>query len=455
MLKILYRGVEMKKSLTKLLGISLLAVAMTASILPIRVNATEITEESSSFIEAEKKSEAFEFQEPEDVQIDNLTLDKEQNNYPVVLVHGFLGWGRDEVAGFKYWGGTTDLQEKMRDSGYEVYTATVGPISSNWDRACELYAYIVGGTVDYGEAHSSKYGHDRYGRTYPGLYNKVSDANKIHLVGHSMGGQTVRTITQLLSEGSEEEKNYNQNDLSPLFEGGHDWIRSVTTIATPNDGTTAADANPIVDMVSPVLGVLGSATGHNSLIQNVFDFKLDQWGLTKRDNESQFSYLERVLNSSIWSKSKDNACYDLTTYGAQELNQWVKAQPNIYYFSWTACATKESFLTGYQIPQPGVMNPTFYKNALTMGKYTRHESGKPIIDKKWWPNDGYVNCISENGPKLGSNDVIVDFHGTPEIGTWNAMPTLINVDHEDIIGRFANVKGWYLNLCKQLSSLPQ
>ena len=204
MLKILYRGVEMKKSLTKLLGISLLAVAMTASILPIRVNATEITEESSSFIEAEKRSEAFEFQEPEDVQIDNLTLDKEQNNYPVVLVHGFLGWGRDEVAGFKYWGGTTDLQEKMRDSGYEVYTATVGPISSNWDRACELYAYIVGGTVDYGEAHSSKYGHDRYGRTYPGLYKKVSDANKIHLVGHSMGGQTVRTITQLLSEGSEE-----------------------------------------------------------------------------------------------------------------------------------------------------------------------------------------------------------------------------------------------------------
>lgn len=55
------------------------------------------------------------------------------NNYPIVLVRG-----------------------------YEVYTATVGPIVSNWDRACELYAYIKGGRVDYGKIHSEKYGHSRY-----------------------------------------------------------------------------------------------------------------------------------------------------------------------------------------------------------------------------------------------------------------------------------------------------
>src|SRR5210317_632181 len=32
------------------------------------------------------------------------------NRYPIVLLHGFTGWGRDEMAGFKYWGGITDLQ---------------------------------------------------------------------------------------------------------------------------------------------------------------------------------------------------------------------------------------------------------------------------------------------------------------------------------------------------------
>ncbi|ACD51115.1 lipase [Clostridium botulinum] len=444
----------MKKSLTKILGISLLAAAMTVTSFPTSVNAAGITEDSSSILT--ESVQAIEAEEPiESPDTFNLESASQSNDYPVVLVHGFMGWGRDEVAGFKYWGGAIDLQEKMRDQGYEVYTATVAPASSNWDRACELYAYIVGGKVDYGAAHAEKYGHARYGRSYPGLYNKISDKNKIHLVGHSMGGQTVRTITQLLSEGSDEERNYSQNNLSPLFKGGNDWIRSVTTIATPNDGTTAADANPVVDFVSPLFGVLGSATGHNSLIQNVFDFKLDQWGLTKKDNESQLHYLGRVLSSDIWSGTKDIGTYDLTTYGAEELNKWVKAQPNVYYFSWTACGTKESLLTGHSIPQPGVMNLMFYKNTLAMGKYTRNENGKPIINKDWWPNDGYVNCISENGPKLGSDDVIIDYNGNPQIGKWNAMPTLINVDHEDIIGRFANVQGWYLNLCKQLSSLPE
>ena len=124
---------------------------------------------------------------------------EEGNKYPIVLVHGFMGFGRDELLGYKYWGGIVDIQESLRNQGYKTYTATVGPVSSNWDRACELYAYLVGGTVDYGAAHAKKYGHERYGRTFEGIYKDVSDANKIHLIGHSMGGQTVRTLTQLLS----------------------------------------------------------------------------------------------------------------------------------------------------------------------------------------------------------------------------------------------------------------
>ncbi|TYZ66215.1 hypothetical protein PybrP1_011866, partial [[Pythium] brassicae (nom. inval.)] len=61
-----------------------------------------------------------------------------QNKYPIVLVHGFSGWGRDELLGLKYWGGIQgDLQEQLKAQGYTVYTAAVGPFSSNWDRACE------------------------------------------------------------------------------------------------------------------------------------------------------------------------------------------------------------------------------------------------------------------------------------------------------------------------------
>ena len=103
------------------------------------------------------------------------------------------------------WGGIHDIEKKLREKGYKVYTAAVGPVSSNRDRAIELYYQIKGGTVDYGEAHAKKYGHDRYGRTYPGFYPewgeinpKTGKPNKVHLIGHSMGGQTIRTLAQLL-----------------------------------------------------------------------------------------------------------------------------------------------------------------------------------------------------------------------------------------------------------------
>ncbi|WP_105177374.1 esterase/lipase family protein [Clostridium cagae] len=411
----------------------------------------EMLKESKTENEAE--SEIIE-QEP--LQYPDIKGDviEEGNKYPIVLVHGFLGFGRDELLGYKYWGGLVDVQESLRDQGYKTYTATVGPVSSNWDRACELYAYIVGGTVDYGEAHSKKYSHERYGRTFEGLYKDVSDANKIHLIGHSMGGQTVRTLTQLLSEGSEEEKNYNQENISPLFMGGKHWVRSVTTISTPNDGTTLSDLIPAKELISKSIGVLGSINGKDNLSNCLYDFKLDQFGLKKQPGESYISYANRVKDSNIWSETKDIGPYDLSTYGAKELNKWVKAQPDVYYFSWVTKATKKLLITGYAVPQIGPMNPAFYPSATLMGNYTRSYRG-PVIDEDWFDNDGVVNSISQEGPRFGSNDVIKKINGQPKVGQWNVMPTLINTDHMDIVGTFGDVEDWYIDYAEQLSNLPR
>ena len=65
-----------------------------------------------------------------------------QNNYPVVLIHGFLGWGREEMAGYYYWGGRTDLEAELKNEGFEVYTVSIGPISPNWDRSIETFYQI-------------------------------------------------------------------------------------------------------------------------------------------------------------------------------------------------------------------------------------------------------------------------------------------------------------------------
>ena len=83
------------------------------------------------------------------------------NHYPIVMVHGLFGWGGTEVLGLNYWGGFSSLRDILNNAGYEVYTPSIGPVASNWDRACELYAYLVGGTVDYGAYHSATNGHAR------------------------------------------------------------------------------------------------------------------------------------------------------------------------------------------------------------------------------------------------------------------------------------------------------
>ncbi|SHG41589.1 triacylglycerol lipase [Thermosyntropha lipolytica DSM 11003] len=388
------------------------------------------------------------------------------NKYPIVLVHGLGGFGRDELGGvIKYWGGVYDIQEYLKSRGYEVYTVSIGPVSSNWDRACELYAQLVGGTVDYGAAHAAKYGHKRYGRTYPGLIPdlgkidpKTGEMKKVHLIGHSMGGQTIRTLVQLLAEGCEEERNYSQENVSPLFMGGNNWVKSVTTISTPHDGTSLADYyynDPkSVTWRQHLIGLIASTPlSDNSNLK--YDLKLDQWGLTYKKEESTYEYLKRIINSSFWMTNRDLANYDVSIEGAAELNSWVKAQPDVYYFSWATQATTKSRFSDYQVPIWS-MYLEGWQSAYFMGSYTRNIPGKIPVTSEWWPNDGAVNVISQNGPKINSNDRIINFDGNPVPGVWNFMGIMDTFDHRDIIGlgTYWNPCPWYLKHVELLAKLP-
>ncbi len=402
------------------------------------------------------------------------------NDYPVVLCHGNGGWGRNEfdVRGY-YWGGSFDLETSLNNDGYEVYSAAVGPFSSNWDRACELYAYILGGTVDYGKAHSDKFDHDRYGRTYPGLYPQWGEVeqgeiNKIHLLGHSQGGQTTRLMVQLLEEGMQSEieavlgssPTQEQIDaavesgrLSKLFTGTcNDWVASVSTFATPHDGTTLADSVNLVggDVLGLFVAQLGGITGVTNNTKYNLDLKLDQWSLQQKPGELYSLYFLRVMGSSMWKTTKDFSNYDLSTKGAAEMNAWVKDQPNVYYFSYSCQATKKALLGYNQLPDTRYMNPLFYGPTMIMGAYLNPTTG---IGTSWLPNDGIVNTISEDGPSLGrSFGNIVAYNGTPQIGKWNNLGVLTRTDHEDILGRstsneMIDVKDFYSNHFDMLKGL--
>ena len=385
-----------------------------------------------------------------------------QNDYPIVLVHGLAGF--DDLAGIPYWGTAANVPKDLKSKGYDNYVAAVGPFSSNWDRACELYAQIVGGTVDYGQAHSEKHGHERYGRTYPGFYPEwgqsdpaTGQINKVHLIGHSMGGQTIRTLADLLMEGSAEERAVTpEEELSPLFTGGKPWLSGLLTVATPHDGSTAAYCfvghNRDESLFQTMMLMIAAIGGSSCL--DIYDFHLDQWGLVKQPGESGKAFAKRVEASQVWTAGSDLASWDLQPEGARELNEWVNAQPEFYYFSQAASCTYKSLLTGRQLPRIE-MNPLFYAFSAHIGSYTQN---KPVvIDKSWWENDGLVSVVTADGPHVGSNDEIIDYNGTPQKGKWNYLGKIEKVDHMSITGTLSprDARPQFRSYAELLASLPE
>lgn len=168
------------------------------------------------------------------------------------------------------------------------------------------------------------------------------------------------------------------------------------------------------------------------------------------------NYMNRVMSSPVWT-SNDISAHDLTTYGAQELNSWVKTSPNVYYFSHVGNATYRGILTGYYYPMI-TMNPLMMGSSKLMGSYTR-KSKEPVIDKTWFPNDGLVNVVSAKYPMGQANQ---PYNGEVEKGVWNTLPTMEGWDHIDYIGilgantpGYSNIYGYYHKIADQLLGLPK
>jgi triacylglycerol lipase len=381
------------------------------------------------------------------------------NAYPIVFVGGFGTWGRDEALGVKYFGGLVDLQERLNDDGHRVVTSEVGPLSSYWDRACELYAQIKGTRVDYGIGHSARFGHERFGRDYTGraLVPGWGDTvRKVHFIAHSMGGPTVRALIALLEDGSSEDW-----DGSPdsLFAGGKRWASGVVTLSSPHDGTTLTSKwYPIVGDFKGS-GVQRAAVAMISLIGggcSLYDFKLDQFGLTKR-GKTWDEYLESVMTSSLWTTTKDLSSWDGSPEGAREFNAWARTCDDVYYFSWATEATWRELFTGRQLPE-ATMNPiwTVPGFATHMGRFTQSGGDLVPIDGSWWKNDGVVNTISMDGPTLGCENRIVAWNGAPRVGMWNYLGRLEGTDHSDVIGFTPfSVTAFYRSMAELLESLPE
>ena len=388
--------------------------------------------------------------------------DSDPSRYPTVFVHGLYGFGSyDKINDIlPYWGSHTgSVIKELTGEGHPCYAASVGPFSSTWDRACELYAQITGTRTDYGIAHSQRCGHDRYGRDFTGkglIPNLNWDsAHPINLIGHSFGGVTIRMFVDLLYDGCAEEVEASRaagETVSPLFAGGHNgWIHSVTTVSSPHNGSTFIDANPLSTIVGPRF-FFYAFHGVNTALPGMLDPMLDQFGLYKGDNESAVSMVSRILSSDFYSHD-DNAVNDMRIPHAMALNAQMELRSDIYYFSIYGQTTITT--GGITVPQPDV-EPYLLPFCLTMTQY-RGASGTTwvegtgslkrsgtvpsfALDETWHPNDGMVNVVSGRYPfHFEGNSKVEDPHtdytagSSVSPGIWNVFP-VENLDHIDIVG---------------------
>lgn len=380
---------------------------------------------------------------------------------PFIFVHGFGGWGQYDERSLtsSYWGTGSDGIDAvgvLNDNGYRAYAASVGPLSSAWDRACELYAQLTGTVVDYGEAHSKACNHERFGKSYVGkpLMGENWDLSEpINIVGHSFGGATSRLFVSLLAFGDEAEIAATGENTSPLFTGGHsEAVNSVTTLSGVHNGTQFA--NMIYDFLPSmyVLAFFINVLPCFGVSLPMGEINLAHFGLTPKSGEKASLSLKSIIN---FVNAKDNAGFDLTIRGSEKLNEKIKMSPDTYYYSYSGYVTEKDRF-GFQKNTSGCA-PIFEGvcAVISMSKGLTFDGVK--MTDEWAANDGLVPLASAKYPLCDAEEA-KNYEQTvkngDEIvpGVWYYFEPMYGIDHGDYCytdsGLPGGFTGFYLKLAE-------
>ena len=169
----------------------------------------------------------------------------------IVLVGGFLA-PRGDAQTRGYWGEA--LANVVVPPGWRVVVAHPSPVASLHDRACQLFYRLKGGPTYYGLAHAAEHGHaavDPPGgasstNERTGLHPNWSAEQPVQFIAHSLGGNTVRFLLQLMREGNEclRYSESRPGDLNTSADAAASyptsaWVRSITCLCSPINGGPA------------------------------------------------------------------------------------------------------------------------------------------------------------------------------------------------------------------------
>lgn len=389
-----------------------------------------------------------------------------KTDYPTLFIHGFLGVPEDQLFSklYRYFGSfTKDLIKDLNKEGYEVYFPGLGPFNPVWERACELYAYIYGGRVDYGVVHSQRNKTKRFGRTYPGVLKDLGTPGKhakLNLIGHSFGGPTVILFSEIFANGCQEELDATPADeVSDFFKGGKgDLLHSVTTLSGTNRGTsiTYFMGDKVIELVSRAILSAGALAGNQ--LQNVYDLYFDPWGIMEDPADWKGGPLGSLsdpvkkagIDAYATNVNGGNIAYEMKPDVAAKLLGGTTPNKKTYYFARTASGTHPT-KSGNHAGDSHIFAP-FKITAALLGNYTNKNKG---VDKEWLENDGIVNTIAMKAP---ADVEQIDYTPGTEIkpGIWyNIDPQ--NWDHQGWAGMFVKESIYYKvmgQIMKEIYTLP-
>ncbi|XP_042446873.1 lipase-like [Zingiber officinale] len=315
---------------------------------------------------------------------------------PIVLVHGIFGFGKGRLGGLSYFAGAEKKDER-------VLVPDLGSLTSIHDRARELFYYLKGGQVDYGEEHSRICGHSQLGKIYEqGHYPSWDEHHPLHFVGHSAGVQVVRVMQQMLAD-----KAFSGYDTS------EDWVLSLTSLSGALNGTTRAyfdgmqpedgrSMRPISLLQICRLGIIIYDWLEISWLKNYYNFGFDHFRMGWR-NTGISGLVDLLLGNTGPFASGDWILPDLTIQGSIQLNSGLQTFPNTFYFSYATKRTRRVF--GFTIPSSVLgIHPMLFLRVLQMCQYQFPRNAllpyKGYRDEDWEDNDGAINTISMTHPRM-------------------------------------------------------
>ena len=182
--------------------------------------------------------------------------DLEYTRYPIVFMHGLAGF--DTLLNvFDYWLGVEDL---LSSAGYFVEIQGVSAFDPTYVRA------------------------DQWKEHLDELYTEIG-VRKVNIIAHSQGGLDARYYTSLLDNA--------------------DRVASITTIATPHNGTAIADL---------FTGVVGLSPADGQIVDALVSGAAELFGSS---GDSLTEQLEQM-----------------TTESMEAFNMEVVDKPSVQYFSW-------------------------------------------------------------------------------------------------------------------------